>query len=385
MAYNVLKGNVEGSVDQHGDQEIDGVKVFKNTVSAATFYDTDAQSPCATENNVALKQLDGEVPGGIIVYDANKVAHTSRYLRFDDDEIFRTHHAVIGTLTGSGAGLTDLRASKLIGTTKAANINYGAGLEDHRGELRIKVGAGICADLDGVAVATLAHGALDHIKGQLSIDHKNSANVTQQGQNISDDDLILLHDTSRHEIRHSSFKNLYDNYISFKVPQAQGPKYSLQFKGVRTFEGTSELTYDPRRHLLSVAGTLSAQKVKISQAIETAGRLDINGALYQSIKHVSELSYHVQDTDNTLLLDASANQVVVILPRAHDSVGRVLTIKRICGDENKHELVPSHSVVIKTDGVLIDFTSQLVIKSNYSARTLQSDGQKWWSINRSGS
>ena len=25
MAYNVLKGNVQGSVDQHGDQEIDGL------------------------------------------------------------------------------------------------------------------------------------------------------------------------------------------------------------------------------------------------------------------------------------------------------------------------------------------------------------------------
>ena len=48
MAYNVLKGKVEGSVDQHADQEIEGVKVFKNTISASIFYDTDAQSPCAT-------------------------------------------------------------------------------------------------------------------------------------------------------------------------------------------------------------------------------------------------------------------------------------------------------------------------------------------------
>lgn len=37
MAYNVLKGIVEGSVDQHADQEIGGVKVFKNTVSASVF------------------------------------------------------------------------------------------------------------------------------------------------------------------------------------------------------------------------------------------------------------------------------------------------------------------------------------------------------------
>jgi len=32
MAYNVLKGKVDGSVDQYADQEIDGVKRFKNTL-----------------------------------------------------------------------------------------------------------------------------------------------------------------------------------------------------------------------------------------------------------------------------------------------------------------------------------------------------------------
>ena len=68
MAYNVLKGKVEGSVDQHGDQEIDGVKVFKNTISASVFYDTDAQSPCATENNVAIKKLSSDTKFGILTY-----------------------------------------------------------------------------------------------------------------------------------------------------------------------------------------------------------------------------------------------------------------------------------------------------------------------------
>ena len=385
MAYNVLKGNVEGSVDQHGDQEIDGVKGFKNTVSAATFYDTDAQSPCATENNVALKQIDKQIPGGLIVYNADKAAFTSRYLRFDDDEIFRTHHAVIGTLTGSGAGLTDLRASKLIGKTRAANINHGPGLEDHKGQLRIKTSNGLLADSDGVAVATLAHGGLDHIKGKLSVDHKNSANINEQGQNISDDDLLLVHDTSRHEVRHSSFKNLYDNYISFKVPQAQGPKYSLQFKGVRTFEGSPELTYDPRRHLLSIDGSLSAKKVQIAQSLETVGRLEINGALYQSIKKVSDANYDIQEADNTLLLDASQNKVEVVLPKASDNPGRVIVVKRICDDTRKHKLTPTHSVVIKSDTELIDFANQIILKSNYSSRTFHSDGDKWWIINRSGS
>ena len=57
MAYNLFKGVVEGSVDQYGDQEIDGVKIFKNTISASVFYDTDAQSPCATIKNVAIEKI----------------------------------------------------------------------------------------------------------------------------------------------------------------------------------------------------------------------------------------------------------------------------------------------------------------------------------------
>ena len=63
MAYNVLKGAVEGSVDQHGDQEINGVKVFKNTVSASVFWDTDAQSPCATMKDVAINKVTGTTKG----------------------------------------------------------------------------------------------------------------------------------------------------------------------------------------------------------------------------------------------------------------------------------------------------------------------------------
>ena len=301
MAYNVLKGNVEGSVDQHGDQEIDGVKVFKNTVSAATFYDTDAQSPCATENNVALKQIDKQIPGGLIVYDADKVAFTSRYLRFDDDEIFRTHHAVIGTLTGSGAGLTDLRASKIVGKVKAESVQYGRGLESFREELKVKGAEGIKADDEGVSVDLYPNSGLGFIHNKLTIKPKSALNITHQGQNLSDDDLVLVHDTDRGEVRHSSLKNLYDNYINFKIPHPKGPKYALQYKGAREFEGSSELLFDPRSSNLEVGNTVSALKLKASTSIESNGELKVNGALYKNIKVVTDKEYDFQDVDNTVL------------------------------------------------------------------------------------
>ena len=74
MAYNVLKGNVAGSVDQHADQEIDGVKVFKNTISASVFYDTDAQSPCATIKDVAITRIEGAARNSILTYNGGTTA-----------------------------------------------------------------------------------------------------------------------------------------------------------------------------------------------------------------------------------------------------------------------------------------------------------------------
>ena len=61
MAYNVLKGKVVGSVDQHGDQEIDGVKIFKNTVSASAFYDIDAKAVCVTARDLPIKSFQKEL------------------------------------------------------------------------------------------------------------------------------------------------------------------------------------------------------------------------------------------------------------------------------------------------------------------------------------
>ena len=94
MAYNVLKGNVSGSVDQHGNQEINGIKTFINVVSASMFYDTDAQSPCATENNVAIKKLKADTQYGILTYEGDGYAKSHYNLSFDGVTL-RTHEAII--------------------------------------------------------------------------------------------------------------------------------------------------------------------------------------------------------------------------------------------------------------------------------------------------
>ena len=84
MAYNVLTGTVQGSVDQHGDQEIEGWKKFKNTVYAATFYDTTAESECATMKDVAIQEIQGGDKGCVLLAHEGSTVRAEPYLKFKD-------------------------------------------------------------------------------------------------------------------------------------------------------------------------------------------------------------------------------------------------------------------------------------------------------------
>ena len=168
MAYNVLKGNVSGSVDQHGNQEIDGIKTFLNVVSASMFYDTDAQSPCATENNVAIKTLKADTQHGILTYEGDGVAKSHYNLSFDGITL-RTDKAIINSLSGDGSGLLNVPAQYLSGKLLAKSINLGNGLEDHRDLLKVKTNEGLPADEEGLSLNLLPNGGLSIKNNKLSI------------------------------------------------------------------------------------------------------------------------------------------------------------------------------------------------------------------------
>ena len=384
MAYNVLKGVVEGSVDQHADQEIDGVKIFKNTVSAARFYDTDAQSPCATENNVAIEKLLSDNEYGVLTYHGNKIAKSNHNLRFDG-KVLMTDKAVIKSLSGSGAGLKDVPAQHLSGKVAASSIEYGLGLEDKRGNLKVKISNGIMCDQDGVAIDIGSNSGLDFKNKKLVVNPDNCLNIQEGGQNISDADLLLLYDSSRGQLRHSTLKNLYDGYVNLKAPHAAGNRNCIQFKGTKTFEASQDFTYEPTAKTLSVKGTTKTLNLQVSQNLESNNKLLMNGAVFKSIKMIEDKNYIVQDTDNTLLFNTSKNNIVATLPAAKENSGRVLIIKKVCHETDKYKISNTHSLKIKSDEELIDFSNELILKSNYSVRTVQSDGNKWWIINKSGS
>ena len=229
------------------------------------------------------------------------------------------------------------------------------------------------------------NGGLSIKNKKLVVDCENSLDVKDAGQNISDPDLLLMYDASRGEVRHTTFKNLYDGFVVSKVPHPDGVKNSVQYKGNKYFEGTERFTYDPSSGILSIKGAVKNLDSHVSRKLESNGQTHLNGSLFKPIKKVHDSKYDFQDTDHTVLFDTGDNNVVATLPPARENAGRVIIIKKINNDENKYKVRGTHSLKIKTEGELIDFSTEISLKSNYSTRTIQSDGDKWWIINRSGS
>ncbi len=384
MAYNVVKGIVEGSVDQENDQEIRGVKIFKSTISASVFYDTDARSPCATENKVALTKLSNSTLNGVLTYQGDKIARSNYNLTFDGN-MLSTPHLHAAKITGSGGGLWDVPADALRGTVPANSIRYTDGLYDYRSSLKVKNGFGIMVNDDGVSVHLHTNSGLGIRSRKLSLDLKNTLKINEKGQNISDSDLIVVHDTMRDEVRHSTFKNLYDGYLVHKVLRPQGPQNSIQINNGKNLAGSPALTFDPRAGKLQLQGELRASSAIVSQDLEVCGDLKCTGAVFGDIKCIKDARYNFGIKDNTILFDASDNKIVATLPPAKENSGRIITVKRICSDQSRYKIAANHILTINTEGELIDFFNEIQIKSNYSIRAFQSDGNKWWIINKSGS
>jgi hypothetical protein len=329
---------------------------------------------------VAFDKHGGGTPNGIVTYQQEKEVKSHYNLTFDG-KILKVPHIVGATITASGGGLYDIPAHQLAGEIPAHSINFGSGLESWKETLKVNGGDGIAVGDDGVEVGLLTNGGLGFKNGKVTVNPHNSLNITTNGQNISDTDLLLAYDMTRREVRHTTFKNLYDGYLHLKVPHADGPTNAVQFKGKGGFTGEHGFTYEPGNNTLSVKGTIDALKVQVTKKLETTGDLEINGALYKEIKVVDTETYEFQDTDHTVLFDTTLHTIAATLPPAKENVGRVITIKKI--HQNKYKL-RSFVLTVKAESGLIDIASELTLKNNYSIRTFHSDGNNWWIINKSG-
>ena len=229
MAYNVLKGVVEGSVDQYGDQEIEGVKVFKNTISASVFYDTDAQSACVTVKDVAITKIKGAVPGSILLRSTDKTAIADSNLVFNGKELSTTTVRARNFI-GSAEDLINLPVNRFSGKITADYIDIGPGLCNVRGTTQLKASDGIKVSEGGVAIATGANSGLSLKSNKLVIDPSKTNSINLQGQNLSDQDILLVSDVSRSSLNHTTLANLYDGYIKNKISKAAGQKNEIQIK-----------------------------------------------------------------------------------------------------------------------------------------------------------
>ena len=374
MAYNILKGIVEGSVDQHADQEISGVKVFKSTISASVFYDTDAQSPCATLKDVAIKKIKGRTQNSLLICDIETGAKTSHALTYSEDTL-RAKKISTDSIEGSAKLLRDLPPDQFVDKIPAKFIQFGEGLEDIRGTLQLKTGEGIVCDDGAVEISLASNSALSTKSKRLRVDPTKSNPINVNGQNLSDADLLIVSDVSDATTKHTTLANLYDNYINIKVPHASGGPGQLQFKGKTEFESSPKLEFEALTSTLNVDG-----KVK-SNTIVSKDRLVCEGAVYHNITKITESTYDVASDDYTIICDSAENKITVTLPPPQNNVGRVVIIKKT--NSKKYKL-NSNIVVITCEEGTVDINNHAEIKMNYSSRTVQSDGENWWIIGSKG-
>ena len=374
MAYNVLKGKVEGSVDQHEDQEIGGVKVFKNTVSASVFWDTDAQSPCATIKDVAITEVVSAGPDRILTFVDSKTARANYNLTFDG-KCLKTKNVEAEEFYGSGKHLTDLPGNRFTEQINAGSILLGNGLHSVRGNLQVRPRDGIQVDENGVSTALHAGGALSIRDHKLTFDPSRATLITNGGQNLSDADLLVVSDQSHGNLASTTLSNLYEGYIKAKVDHPAGTLGHVQIKNKKGFTSSDKFAYDLTNETLKIGGQINTEQLKVHAA------LHCNGAVHQNIKTVTSRIYETQPQDYTLLCDTQNSPITVVLPPACNNVGRVINVKKASSDKYK---INSYPVVVKVAEGTIDLSDETLIKTNYSSRSVQSDGENWWIISSKG-
>ncbi len=375
MAYNVLKGKVEGSVDQYGNQEIDGIKVFKSTISASVFYDTDAQSPCATLKDVAVKNINGTTPNSILTFVEPGTLKANFDLTFDG-KVLQSHHVKSKLFIGSGKSLKDLPGNKFYEKINAEHLNFGRGLHSVRDELQIKTHNGLMVDEDGVGVSLSSASGLSIKSKNLVIDITKVPNIDRDGQNISDQDLLLISDMSRGHTNNTTIRNFFDGYIKPRMHKPSGTQNELQFNHQKHFGSSANLTFDPNKNTFSVNGKVKADVISVDASLKCAG------SVFHNIVKVTDNIHHVSDEDYTILCDASKNKIKIVLPPAINNEGRIIIIKKANSDKYK---LNSNQIEVLCEEGRIDINDKITIKMNYSSRTLQSDGENWWIIGTKGS
>ena len=381
MAYNVLKGTVEGSVDQHGDQEIKGCKTFHDVVSAAGFYNTEVEAAVATLNDIAIKEVIGTRQHSILTKGPTGTLIANRNVRVEGG-VLLAKKICCENIEGSAELMSSIPVDRFAGKIDAHHLQLGAGLKEQRAQLRVKGSEGILVNSEGVGINLLPNGGLSFVHKKLVASPQNALSIQASGQNLQDDDLLVVQDVSRGDVRSTTLSNLYDNYINSKIPQAEGPKGALQLNGAPGFNASPDLIYEVPSSTLKINGALSALDATISTNLTCAGDLHCHGAVYKGITTVGVEVYEVNPNDYTILADTTKNKVKIVLPDPADNIGRVIVVKKV----NSHKYkINSYVAEIESEAGNIDIFASVTLKMNSASKMLQSDGENWLSIGSTAS
>ena len=103
--------------------------------------------------------------------------------------------------------------------------------------------------------------------------------------------------------------------------------------------------------------------------------VDVNGSFGVALttKTNADTPYTALDTDHTIICDAVAGVITVVLPTAASSTNRIYIIKKVDASVN--------AITIDGDGAeTIDGAATQTLSNQYDSITVQSDGTEWWEL-----
>jgi len=381
MAYNIIKGRAGSVVGKNTDQEVGGKKTFLNPVSAYGFYDLQKDSPVATVADLPITQVRGKRYGGIVTFSSQGHLRVDDEMRVSEGVLYAPHIQA-GTLKGSAKALKEIPSNEFISPIPASQVSHGVGLRSVGPTLQVNPHMGIKVEEEGVSVDLYHAGGLSYHRKSLTIDPRRSPSIKDNGQNLHDADVLLVQDSSRGDLRHTTLQNLYEGYLKTKVPHAEGGKYNVQFRGNTGFAASPNFCFEPTSNILAINGQINTNTMLVLGDVQIAGTTRMQGAVVANVTTITSKTYEVHDDDYTILADTTKNTVLVTLPPAENHAGRIFNIKKI--NSNPYKL-NSNKLTIKAVGGKIDSAKEIVMKINNSCRVFQSDGRTWWNIGSRGS
>jgi len=141
-------------------------------------------------------------------------------------------------------------------------------------------------------------------------------------------------------------------------------------------------TPDPTERL-DVNGSVRVRELSQDNTLDDIVVADENGVLHTRDLNTIGFAFSIitvyddytpVNSDYTILMDASSNNVRILLPPAADVPGQVLVLKRV--DDNK-----TNKVIIDPDGSeTIDGRLHIRLRIKFMSYTIQSDGFDWYII-----